>query len=275
MSKKRQEHHEEHVDESWLIPYADLLTLLLALFIILFAASQTDQKKYQAIMQSFNSAFTGGIGQFNFSNLIPLTNEPNIDQKKFDQPTDPATPNGLEQQQKQQQMQQQLEKEQYDLQQLKQKLDQYIADNKLTTQLDTKLTEDLLMLTIRDNALFSSGSATVKPEAKQLAETISEMLAQYPGYRIEVSGHTDNVPIRTAAFETNWDLSSKRALNFMKILLENDKIGPERFRSIGYGEYQPIDTNDTEAGRAKNRRVEVSILRSVKPPQMIDAVKQP
>ncbi|KPV58171.1 flagellar motor protein MotB [Paenibacillus sp. A3] len=273
MSKKRQEHHEEHVDESWLIPYADLLTLLLALFIILFAASQTDQKKYQAIMQSFNSAFTGGIGQFNFSNLIPLSTEPNIDQKKYDQPTDPATPNAAEQQQKQQQ---QMEKEQYDLQQLKQKLDQYIADNKLTTQLETKLTEDLLMLTIRDNALFSSGSATVKPEAKQLAGTISEMLAQYPDYRIEVAGHTDNVPIRTAAFETNWDLSAKRALNFMKILLENDKIGPERFRSIGYGEYHPIDTNDSEAGRAKNRRVEVSILRSVKPPQMIDAAaKQP
>ncbi|PUA38250.1 flagellar motor protein MotB [Paenibacillus elgii] len=277
MSKKRQEHHEEHVDESWLIPYADLLTLLLALFIILFAASQTDQKKYQTIMQSFNSAFTGGIGQFNFSNLIPLTTEPNIDQKKYDQPTNPATPNTSGQQQKQQeQLNSQMAKEQVDLQQLKEKLDKYIAENQLSTQLETKLTEDLLMLTIRDNALFSSGSATVKPEAKQLAGTISGMLAQYPDYRIEVAGHTDNVPIRTAAFETNWDLSAKRALNFMKILLENDKIGPERFRSIGYGEYQPIDTNDTEAGRAKNRRVEVSILRSVKPPQMIDAgAKQP
>ncbi|MEK8129317.1 flagellar motor protein MotB [Paenibacillus filicis] len=263
--KKHSEHHEEHVDESWLIPYADLLTLLLALFIILFASSQTDSKKYNSIMRSLNQAFQGGVGAFESSNLIPITTEPNMEAKKYDQPTSAQA--------QETEAEQQIQKEQKDLEQLKKKLDEYINENSLSAQLDTKLTEDLLMITIRDNALFSSGSANVKPEAKLLAVAISDMLAQYPNYRIEVAGHTDNVPIGTAAFETNWDLSSKRALNFMKILLENAQVGPERFRSIGYGEYHPIDTNDTAEGRAKNRRVEVSILRSIKPPQIKDVPK--
>ncbi|MDF2716128.1 MAG: motB, partial [Paenibacillus sp.] len=137
-------------------------------------------------------------------------------------------------------------------------------DNKLSAQLETKLTNDMLMITIRDNALFASGSATVKPEAQKLAVTISDMLTQYQQYQIEVAGHTDNVPIRNAEFETNWDLSAKRALNFMKILLQNDNITADRFRAIGYGEYRPIDSNDSADGRSKNRRVEVSIIRTIK-----------
>ncbi|MED4604257.1 flagellar motor protein MotB [Paenibacillus validus] len=267
--KKHREHHEEHIDETWLIPYADLLTLLLALFIILFASSQVDSKKYDSIMRSLNSAFAGGTGTFDVSNMIPLQVAPNVDKSKYEDPSNPATA----QQQQQEQQAKQFQKEQHDLEQLKERLDQYIADNQLSAELDTQLTDDLLMITIRDNALFSSGSATVKPEATRLAGFISEMLAQYPNYRVEVAGHTDNVPIGSAAFETNWDLSSKRALNFMKILLENDQIGPARFRSIGYGEYHPIDTNDTEEGRSKNRRVEVSILRSMKTPQFEEVPK--
>ncbi|WP_159886578.1 flagellar motor protein MotB [Paenibacillus puerhi] len=265
--KKHSEHHEEHIDESWLIPYADLLTLLLALFIILFASSQTDSKKYNSIMRSLNQAFTGGVGAFEASNLIPITTEANPDPKQYEQPA------STQPQEDESEEQKQLQKEQKDLEQLKEKLDEYINENSLSAQLDTKLTQELLMITIRDNALFASGSANVKPEAKLLAVAISDMLAQYPNYRIEVAGHTDNVPIGTAAFETNWDLSSKRALNFMKILLENAQVGPERFRSIGYGEYHPIDTNDTADGRAKNRRVEVSILRSIKSPEMKDVPK--
>ncbi|WP_281888399.1 flagellar motor protein MotB [Paenibacillus sp. YYML68] len=271
--KKHSEHHEEHVDETWLIPYADLLTLLLALFIILFAASQTDQKKYETIMKGLNSAFTGGTGNFLPSSIVPITNDPNVESKKFDNPTS-ATPTELVGQSGQSEAEQQMfQKEQADMENLKQKLDQYIAENNLNTQLETQLTHDLLMITIRDNALFASGDAAVKPEAKLLAVAISDMLSQYPNYRIEVAGHTDNVPINSAAFETNWDLSAKRALNFMKILLQNAQIGPERFRSIGYGEYHPIDTNDTAEGRSKNRRVEVSILRSIKAPDMVDAPK--
>jgi len=250
VSKHKKKHeHEEHIDESWLIPYADLLTLLLALFIILFASSQVDSKKYEQIMASLNSAFTGGISFLDSSNMIPI--QPNPNSAKTE-----GTPNDeLER----------LKKEQSDLEKLKQEMDRYIQDNKLTTEVVTTLTEDMLMINIRDTALFASGSATVKPEAGQLGVKIAEMISLYPDYQIEVAGHTDNVPISNREFESNWDLSSKRALNFMKILLGNTSVNQARFRSSGFGEFRPIDTNDTLEGRAKNRRVEVNIMRNVKP----------
>ncbi|MNP28147.1 Outer membrane porin F precursor [compost metagenome] len=117
------------------------------------------------------------------------------------------------------------------------------------------------MITISDTALFASGKATVKPESKQLATAISGMLQEFPDYDIVVSGHTDNIPISNSSYESNWDLSSDRALQFMKILLTNAKLDPQKFTPVGYGEYHPIVDNSTAVNRAKNRRVEVSLIR--------------
>jgi chemotaxis protein MotB len=248
MKNKRHEHHEEHIDETWLIPYADLLTLLLALFIILFASSQIDSKKYESIMKGLNSGFNGGTGMFEVSNVVPLSVSPNIDKKKADE----------------QKTQENTTQQDQQLKALQEKLEGYIKENGLSTQLETKLNEDMLKITIRDNALFQSGSADIKADSQLLAQSISEMLSGYKEYNVEVAGFTDNRPINTREFQSNWDLSAKRSLNFMKFLILNDQIDPSRYRSIGYGEYQPIDTNDTVDGRAKNRRVEVNILRQLK-----------
>lgn len=272
MNKKRKQHHEEHIDETWLIPYADLLTLLLALFIILFASSEMDSKKYDSIMRSLNSAFTGSVSFFEQPVVVPAVGNPASDIKKQD---DIAKNEQTAQANIEQQQQELIRKETAELQQLKEKIDRYIEENQLTTQLETKLTHDMLMITIRDNALFASGSATVTPDAQKLAVSISDLLTQYPQYQVEVAGHTDNVPIRNAEFETNWDLSAKRALNFMKILLQNNQIAGERFRAIGYGEYRPIDTNNTAEGRSKNRRVEVSIIRTIKDPTILELPNKP
>ncbi|MNN35352.1 Outer membrane porin F precursor [compost metagenome] len=151
--------------------------------------------------------------------------------------------------------------EQQNLEALKKQLDTYIKENGLTDDLETKLNQSQLMITISDKALFASGEAVVKPEARQLAKAISTMLQKFPDYEIIVSGHTDNVPISTYEFPSNWDLSSVRALNFMKILLINTNLDPKKFSAIGYGEYHPVAGNDTAVGRAQNRRVEVSIIR--------------
>ncbi|MNC31423.1 putative lipoprotein YiaD precursor [compost metagenome] len=116
------------------------------------------------------------------------------------------------------------------------------------------------MITIRDQAIFASGSAEVKPEAKQLADAISGILTNYPDYQVTVSGHTDNVPITTRTYSSNWDLSAARSLSFMKELFRNANVNQQRFSSTGFGEFKPIAGNDTAEGRAKNRRVEVSII---------------
>ena len=250
MKRHKKEHHEEHADEAWLLPYADLLTLLLALFIILFASSQVDEKKYAQVMQGLNSAFSGGISVFEDSNSISLDELSSTDIKKS---------NENEQAQKLKNL---INKEKQDMEAIKKELDAFIHENGLTMQLQTNVTSDMLKITIQDNALFDSGMAVVRPEAQRLASVISDMLSMYPDYKVEVAGHTDNIPIRNNEFDSNWDLSSRRSLNFMKYLLNSNNINHARFRSIGYGEYQPIDTNETPEGRAKNRRVDVNIIRN-------------
>ena len=140
-------------------------------------------------------------------------------------------------------------------------LDKYIEENSLTGSIGTALTDDGLLVRIKDTALFASGQADLLPASRAYGQTIATMLATLP-QQVVISGHTDNVPINTAEFPTNWDLSSKRALNFMKFLLAQDsKLRPERFSAIGHGEYRPVAVNDTAAGRAENRRVEVLIVR--------------
>lgn len=253
MKKHKQHEPEEHVDESWLIPYADLLTLLLALFIVLFASSQVDQKKFDQIATSLSSAFNGGTSLFEPSAIIPIDDEimPNQrENRKHDQA-------GEDDQRKK------FEQETVDLQNLKQELDQYILSNDLSTELETGLDNEQLKIIIRDNALYASGSASVKPEARNLAVAISDMLGHYPQYEIVVAGHTDDIPINTVEFPSNWELSAKRALNFMKILLQNKELDPSRISSVAYGEQRPIATNRTTEGRAANRRVEVSIIRTI------------
>jgi Flagellar motor protein len=248
--KNRHEEHEEHADESWLLPYSDLMTLLLALFIVLYAASSVNTSKLEELSKAFDNAFSSGISILDKSALIEAEDEQNKSQKQRHEEL------GIRTQQEKLRAQ-----EQEDLEKLKKELDQYIDKNGLVTQLETQLNQSQLMITIRDNALFASGSADVKPAAQKLAVAIGLMLQKYPDYEVLVSGHTDDHPISTSEFANNWELSSQRALNFMEVLLQNQAFDPKKFSFIGYGEYRPVDTNDTEAGRAKNRRVEVSILR--------------
>jgi chemotaxis protein MotB len=250
--KHRHEEHEEHVDESWLIPYADLLTLLLALFIVLYSMNSVDIKKFEEMSQAFNIALSNGSGILE-NTAIVRTGDDNG--KKQDEE------GSQEDKKKEEDAREELmKKEQEDLEKLKKQIDAYIKKNGLTTDLETKLNLSQLMITIRDNALFAPAQANVKPEAEELATAIGKMLQQYPDYEVIVSGHTDDTPISTVFFKSNWDLSSMRAIRFMDILLKNKQLKPERFSAIGYGEYRPVADNKTVEGRAKNRRVEVSII---------------
>ncbi len=265
--KSRQREHEEHIDESWLIPYADILTLLLALFIVLFASSNVDAKKFQEMMVSFNSVLSGGAGVFDTGTIVPIGSESG---KRGDGGAEDADPQKLSERQRNKELtelQKRIQQETIELENLQERIDTYIQENGLTSQLTTELNSYQLVLSISDNALFASGSATIRSDAQGLALAIAEMLVQYPQYEVIVSGHTDNRPISTARFSDNWDLSSSRALNFMKILLSNQELEPNRFSAIGYGEYRPVETNTTDVGRAANRRVEVSILRNIVEPE--------
>ncbi|OPA73500.1 flagellar motor protein MotB [Paenibacillus selenitireducens] len=254
MSKKnRKVHHDDHIDESWLIPYADIMTLLLALFIVLYSMSAVDAKKFEEMSQAFSMAFNGSTGILDQTAVINT----GPDNGKKDK--DKANMGNLDKKDKENMAA--MKKEEENMEKIKKQLDQYIKDNKLTNQLNTKLNQSQLLITISDTALFSSGSATVKPESRSLAVALSDMLVQFPGYEVIITGHTDNQPISNSEFESNWELSSTRASKFMKILLQNQSLDPKLFSVIGQGEYRPIASNNTNIGRAQNRRVEISIMR--------------
>jgi len=239
MTKKKKHDHEEHIDETWLIPYADLLTLLLALFIVLFASSQIDAKKFEQIARSFNVAITGGTGVLEFER--PIEEEQTPPPKKELESNIDAT-------------------DKRELQQLQKRINQYIESKNLDNQLKTTLTEEGLLVTIHNDVLFDSGSADVRPQDRRLALEISRLLVMNPPRNIIISGHTDNVPISNSKFASNWELSVMRAVNFMKLLLQNKQLDPRVFSAKGFGEYQPIASNATAEGREKNRRVEILIL---------------
>jgi chemotaxis protein MotB len=241
--RKKKQRHEEHIDESWLVPYADILTLLLALFIVLFASSSVDAVRFQQLSNVFNQVFTSGTGFMEFPSDSP-SNEP----------TSPEQRSGAEDLKK-------LGKnEQEKLTEVQERVNAYIKKNDLTDKLGTNLTDEGMLISIRENVLFESGVAEVKIENRKIAKEISDLLVMDLPRNIIVSGHTDNVPIKNYRYESNWDLSVMRSVNFMKLLLENKELDPEMFSAKGHGEFKPVTSNETKKGRAKNRRVEILIV---------------
>ncbi|KEZ52683.1 flagellar motor protein MotB [Metabacillus indicus] len=243
--KKKKKHEEEHVDESWLLPYADLLTLLLALFIVLFAMSSVDAQKFQMLARAFNSTFTGGTGVLEYPSPVPDGDMEQLDDKK---------------EVKEDQQEAQKEMEQKKLKEIQEKVNAYIKANNLESQLKTTLTDEGLLITILNDIFFDSGESAIRGKDEKLAKEISNLLVMNPPRNIIVSGHTDNVPISNADYDSNWHLSVMRAVNFMKLLLENEKLDPRAFSAKGFGEYNPVADNATDAGQQKNRRVEILIL---------------
>ncbi|TXC91534.1 flagellar motor protein MotB [Metabacillus litoralis] len=246
--KKKHKHEDEHMDESWLVPYADLLTLVLALFIVLFAMSSVDAQKFQQLARAFNSTFTGGTGVLEYPSPTPDGELEQLDVQKEQTPDQEAV----------EEAQKRLEQE--NLKTIQEKVNSYIANNKLETQLKTTLTDEGLLITLLNDIFFDSGSAAIRNKDKELANEISELLIMSPPRNIIISGHTDNIPIKNSEFDSNWHLSVMRAVNFMKILIDNDKLDPKAFSAKGFGEFKPVASNETKDGRQKNRRVEILIL---------------
>ena len=242
--KKHAKPHAEEASEAWLLPYSDLMTLLLSLFIALFAMSQTDAAKMQALSQAFSAAFNMGSPSF-FEGMGPSTSMPTTSSTN-------AETNAAYMQENEQ------------LREVQEKLEQYIKENNLQDQVSTELSEEGLMIRLKEKALFASGSASLEGQSDQIVPVIAGILASMPE-RVMISGHTDNEPISTAQFPSNWELSSARALSLMRGLMgAQPSLNPARFSALGYSEYRPIASNDTEEGRAQNRRVEVFIARSMR-----------
>ena len=244
--RRKKKNTEYKTDDSWLLPYADLLTLLLALFIVLFAMSEVDTQKYQELSEVFKSEFSVGTGILEDGNVPTKPTMEASDESKEDDDVEEEESNGT------------VELRQ--LQELQNNIDDYIAESDLPEALETSLTDEGLLITILNDIFFDSGSALVKKEGAGIAEEVSKFLYTDPPHQIVISGHADDRPMHNQEFSSNWELSVTRAINFMSIILKNDNLDPTRFSAKGFGEHQPIAPNTNEENRAKNRRVEVLIL---------------
>lgn len=259
MSKRRNKKTEDSgMDESWLLPYADILTLLLALFIVLYAMSSVDAQKFQELSRAFNSVFVGKQGILEEDEALLPDNQDNVEPMT---PKDNDEDDSEEDEELNEEDLGQAERLEVEaLTEVQKRVDDYIIKNSLENRFETSLTKQGLLVTIRDHALFDSGSATVREKDKKIAMELSDLLLMDEQREVVIHGHTDNVPIHTAAYESNWELSVMRAINFMKIILVNEDLDPRYFSAKGSGEFQPIATNETKDGRAKNRRVEILIM---------------
>ena len=142
---------------------------------------------------------------------------------------------------------------------IKKKVDELVNNSELKGSVSTSIQERGLLISFNDSVFFNSGEANIKSDWQTKLVSISKVLNGIDNY-IRVEGHTDNVAINTNYFHSNWQLSSVRASNVVEFLITQGNVRPERLSSVGYGEYRPIKTNDTEEGKSSNRRVDILIL---------------
>jgi chemotaxis protein MotB len=212
----------------WLLTYADMITLLLALFIILFSISTINKVKLQRLVRDLG-------GGFNSQDAI---NNP---------------PNGMT-----------TSATKDELQAMQSQLQSYISSNNLQNKVQTKITRDgkkreLVITLLSDKQLYDSGKADLKPETKKILDEVYRQLKGRAN-EVRVEGNTDNVPISNDQFPSNWELSAARATGVARYFVEDDGLAPRRISALGYGEYRPKFLNDTPAHQAANRRVDVVIL---------------
>jgi len=233
--KKKHEEHENH--ERWLVSYADFITLLFAFFVVMYSVSSVNEGKFRVLSDSLVNSFANNkpVGELS---LVTL-------------PIQKSTP-----------IQVQEEQKSTDNSRSYLKVANAITAAKVPQGVKITSTERGLNIRIKDEALFSSGSASINPQIREFIDLIASLVKDLPN-PIAVEGHTDNQPIRSAVFPSNWDLSTARANTLIRYLIEHQQLAAHRFSSTGYAGTRPIESNDTLEGRASNRRVELIVLRDI------------
>lgn len=262
MPRHRVEEPEKDNGERWLLTYSDLITLLMVFFVVLYSMSQIDANKFKAVADSLSKALGGGTP----AKMEIATNPSGPSMFQTGNPqskaTQPGTTNNKDNNANTNSGGQgNTDAENMTIEGIKAKLDKFAADNGIQAKLVSSIEERGLVISIQDTLLFESGSADVTPRAREILDKVITVLAPTSNY-IKIEGHTDNLPINTARFPSNWELSVLRATNVLQIMAGPNKISSDRLSATGYGEYRPVASNDSDAGRAKNRRVDLVILRS-------------
>lgn len=246
--------------ERWLVSYADFITLLFAFFVLLYSSSQVDKKKVGKLALAIQVAFQE-MGVFdtsstrvpvNFDNPMPFNTVQSVESVQRDgnlaqiaaHDTDALGSGGTEN---------------GDLSALQHELESTLALEISRQEISMRREPDGLVISLREVGFFESGSGQMKQESQAAFDRIAELLRKR-NCRLRIEGHTDNVPIHTTQFPSNWELSTSRATEIVRLLIVRDGFDASHLSAAGYAEYHPVATNSTLQGRSMNRRVDIVIL---------------
>lgn len=251
MRPRRIRHVEPPVNQDrWLLSYSDFITLLFAFFVVLFASSYRDGQTIKKLSQSIHigfqqlGAFSGGDAEHGvaYPDLPPdpSTYTPQVHHPAADSASAAAA---------------------VDIVQLRSQLEAAIGQELKDHEVTMRVTPEGFVISLNELGFFNSGQAVLLPGAAEKIQRIATVLSQH-GLDLRVEGHSDNQPIHTAEFRSNWELSTARAMNVMTLLVDDSGFDPAKISVAGYGQYRPVADNITPEGRRMNRRVDLVVVAS-------------
>lgn len=244
-NRRKHQPHENH--ERWLITYADLITLLLIFFVVMYAMSKVDVNKYEVLSQALKSEFLKADSILRQGEGIMGAANPSkggSDETKTGQKG-----------QKEKQLENLLEQ-----------IQAYIDQHQLQAQISAANTPRGVAITLKDLFLFDPGNAELKPAAFPILDQLASLFPSLEA-TISIEGHTDNLPLATGSvFRDNWGLSQARSLSVLRYFVNNANLDEKKFISTSYADTRPVAENNTPENRAKNRRVEIVVLRESSTP---------
>jgi chemotaxis protein MotB len=242
MRKRANPHRENH--DRWLVSYADFITLLFGFFVVMFASSNADQQKTREVAESVRAALARGPLSMAMASVLGHPRPGQL-------PKGQETPRGISEHLSgppAADLAQSLEA-------LRKGLGTALDEGKMKVTMEPRG----LVVSMREAAFFASGDDTVSPSSYAVLEKVASVIQNLPN-AVRLEGHTDNVPIHTPRFRSNWELSAARAIAMLEIFEKRYKVPRERMAVAGYAETSPADSNQTNEGRSRNRRVDLVVL---------------
>ncbi len=234
--------------DRWLVSYADFVTLLFAFFVVLYATAQVDKQKALRLSVAISSAFQNmGVFQGGSQSAVSAAS-PDLAEASARETnaSAPAVDDAARQ---------------HDLNAIRAELERALASEIRRNDVALHMEADGLVVSLREMGFFDSGSASIKAGAENAFSRVAGILREHD-CSVRIEGHTDNVPIHTSQFASNWELSTARATGLVTSLIEQYDISADRLAAAGYAEFHPVSSNDSVKGRQLNRRVDVVILRT-------------
>jgi len=245
-------YHNRVSHERWLVSYADFITLMFAFFVVMFASARIDKEKAAQLAEAVQSAFSQ-LGANPPDRARPGTPgaavTPAIPRKASEALARTPPQMGLTE----------VNHKPEDFTAIQRELEKLLSPEIRRHEIALRIEPDGLIISLREVGFFDSGSAQIKPHAIDALHRIAGFL-QSRACSLRIEGHTDNVPIHTPSFASNWELSTARATAIVKLLIEDDGFSPDRLSAAGYGEFHPIAENSSVAGQQMNRRVDIVVV---------------